>query len=160
METQIILLHAYIHSFSQLKTQFMLMKKIVVVCKLVSLMSLYWNVQNLKSFCFSVFSAEPAITLFLRNMSVAEEQTISFVCKASGSPMPKFTWYRDNKRIKAVNRNRYEIKPMPHGSVLRIEPVKARRDSGKFTCEAENDYGDKVQTSAFLHVYPVDQKGR
>ncbi|VDI79187.1 receptor-type tyrosine-protein phosphatase delta [Mytilus galloprovincialis] len=101
---------------------------------------------------------EPAITLFLRNMSVAEEQTISFVCKASGSPMPKFTWYRDNKRIKAVNRQRYEIKPMPHGSVLRIEPVKARRDSGKFTCEAENDYGDKVQTSAFLHVYPVDQK--
>ncbi|CAC5370851.1 PTPRD [Mytilus coruscus] len=100
----------------------------------------------------------PAITLFLRNMSVAEEQTISFVCKASGSPMPKFTWYRDNKRIKAVNRQRYEIKPMPHGSVLRIEPVKARRDSGKFTCEAENDYGDKVQTSAFLHVYPVDQK--
>ncbi|XP_076090535.1 receptor-type tyrosine-protein phosphatase delta-like isoform X5 [Mytilus galloprovincialis] len=105
-----------------------------------------------------LINSEPAITLFLRNMSVAEEQTISFVCKASGSPMPKFTWYRDNKRIKAVNRNRYEIKPMPHGSVLRIEPVKARRDSGKFTCEAENDYGDKVQTSAFLHVYPVDQK--
>ncbi|XP_052090699.1 tyrosine-protein phosphatase Lar-like isoform X2 [Mytilus californianus] len=102
---------------------------------------------------------QSAITLFLRNMSVAEEQTISFVCKASGSPMPKFTWYRDNKRIKAVNRQRYEIKPMPHGSVLRIEPVKARRDSGKFTCEAENDYGGKVQTSAFLHVYPVDQKG-
>ncbi|XP_071170880.1 receptor-type tyrosine-protein phosphatase S-like isoform X19 [Mytilus edulis] len=114
---------------------------------------------NFKEFLYlTPLFTEPAITLFLRNMSVAEEQTISFVCKASGSPMPKFTWYRDNKRIKAVNRQRYEIKPMPHGSVLRIEPVKARRDSGKFTCEAENDYGDKVQTSAFLHVYPVDQK--
>jgi netrin-G3 ligand len=91
-------------------------------------------------------------------MSVAEGEIISFVCKASGSPRPSFVWYREEKRIKAVNRQRYEIKDMPHGSVLRIEPVKSRRDNGKFTCQADNGYGTKVSTSAYLHVYPAEGK--
>ena len=47
---------------------------------------------------------------------------------------------------------------MPHGSVLRIEPVKSRRDNGKFTCQADNGYGTKVSTSAYLHVYPAEGK--
>lgn len=93
-------------------------------------------------------------------MSVAEEQTISFVCKASGTPKPNFVWFRNGKRIRLVNRQRYEIKDMLYGSVLRIEPVKQRRDSGEFKCVASNTYGDEVETTAYLHVYPVDQSGR
>ena len=43
---------------------------------------------------------------------------------------------------------------MPHGSVLRIEPVKANRDDTTFECEADNGIGEPAVASATLTVYP------
>ena len=42
---------------------------------------------------------------------------------------------------------------MPHGSVLRIEPVKARRDDATFECIADNGIGEAATASAQLEVY-------
>jgi netrin-G3 ligand len=43
---------------------------------------------------------------------------------------------------------------MPHGSVLRIEPVKANRDDTSFDCVADNGIGEPAIASATLEVYP------
>ena len=43
---------------------------------------------------------------------------------------------------------------MPHGSVLRIEPVKANRDDTLFECVADNGIGEAAVASASLTVYP------
>ena len=43
---------------------------------------------------------------------------------------------------------------MPHGSVLRIEPVRAIRDNTTFQCVANNGVGDVSEATATLTVYP------
>ena len=43
---------------------------------------------------------------------------------------------------------------MPHGSVLRIEPVRARRDDALFECVADNGIGEPATASATLEIYP------
>ena len=46
---------------------------------------------------------------------------------------------------------------MPHGSVLRIEPVKIRRDEADWGCVAENGVGDAAVALANLQIYDVGQ---
>jgi len=46
---------------------------------------------------------------------------------------------------------------MPHGSVLRVEPVKSRRDDSVVECVADNGIGEPAVASANLDVYPEDQ---
>lgn len=109
---------------------------------------------------FCVFSDPPQVTQFPRNQKVAEDSIISFFCKASGNPQPRFEWERDGKRINP-KRTRYFIFDMPHGSVLRIEPVKARRDQATFTCIADNGIEEPAKANASLTVYPMNRdKGR
>ena len=49
------------------------------------------------------------------------------------------------------------ILPMPYGSVLRIEPVKLRRDEADFDCVARNDEGEEDVASATLEIYMEGQ---
>ena len=42
---------------------------------------------------------------------------------------------------------------MPHGSVLRIEPV-AQRDDSRLECMADNGIGEPATAVALLTVYP------
>ena len=49
------------------------------------------------------------------------------------------------------------ILPMPHGSVLRIEPVKIRRDESDFECVASNSEGPDAIASASLEIYMEGQ---
>lgn len=46
---------------------------------------------------------------------------------------------------------------MPHGAVLRIEPVRIRRDEGDFECVAENGMGEPKVAKAILEIYPEGQ---
>ena len=39
------------------------------------------------------------------------------------------------------------------GSLLRIEPVSKKRESGPYECVAENGVGDEVSVQANLEVY-------
>ena len=48
---------------------------------------------------------------------------------------------------------RYLIGEFEGGSLLRIEPVRKKRESGAYECVAENGVGDEVSASAQLTVY-------
>ena len=90
-------------------------------------------------------------------MRVAEDLIVSFFCKASGYPPPTFHWEKNDKKLNTKNHNRYEVMSMPHGSVLRIEPVKERKDTHSFTCVATNEHGE-ARANAELSVYPSEGK--
>ena len=49
------------------------------------------------------------------------------------------------------------IMDMPHGSVLRIEPVRIRRDESDFECVAENGIGVPKIAKAQLVIYTEGQ---
>ena len=48
---------------------------------------------------------------------------------------------------------RFLISDFDGGSLLRIEPVRKKRESGAYECVAENGVGDEVSVSAELEVY-------
>lgn len=102
---------------------------------------------------FLPFVDAPRITLAPKDQKVADNGIISFFCKASGNPAPDIHWRKNGKRV-AINRQRYMGIDMPHGSVLRIEPVRARRDDAVFECVADNGIGEPATASARLEIYP------
>lgn len=95
----------------------------------------------------------PKITLAPRDQQVIDDGTVSFFCKASGNPAPDIYWRKSGKRI-TVGRQRYTVVQMPHGSVLRIEPVKSRRDDSVLECVADNGLGEPAVATAKLDIYP------
>ena len=48
---------------------------------------------------------------------------------------------------------RYLISDFEGGSLLRIEPVRKKRDEGEVECVAENAHGDPVTAKASLTIY-------
>jgi len=88
-----------------------------------------------------------------KDQRVIENGIASFFCKASGNPAPEIHWRKGGKRVSG-NRRRYMTVEMPHGSVLRIEPVKPRRDDSEFECVADNGVGEPATASSRLDVYP------
>ena len=51
------------------------------------------------------------------------------------------------------NNFRYLISDFEGGSLLRIEPVRKKRDEGEVECVAENAHGDPVSAKAQLRIY-------
>lgn len=110
--------------------------------------------------CFvSSISDAPRITLRPKNHKVAEDAIVSFFCKATGTPQPSFQWKRNDKPINPRKKNRFSIFDMPFGSVLRIEPVKSKKDDAVFTCIADNGIKEPDQANATLTVYKLDKDG-
>ncbi|XP_071953982.1 receptor-type tyrosine-protein phosphatase delta-like isoform X3 [Antedon mediterranea] len=99
--------------------------------------------------CFvAVNNAElPVITTALRDESVMEGSTIIFICEATGAT--EYSWSKNSK--KATN-DRYEIKELTGGSLLRIYRIRNPRDQAEFKCTASNEEGS-VTTSATLTIY-------
>jgi len=99
------------------------------------------------------------LTELPRDQRVVDGGVASFLCRASGHPVPHVYWQRAGRRI-AVGRQRYTVVAVPlGGSLLRIEPVKATRDDDSaIECVAENGIGDPVSAIARLHVY-LDGQG-
>ena len=87
----------------------------------------YWTVQVSNQFLM-YFSGAPKITNAPNSMRVAEGLNASFVCKASGYPQPTFHWEKKGKKFTTRKSLRYKVLSIPHGSVLRIEPIKKRKD--------------------------------
>ena len=48
---------------------------------------------------------------------------------------------------------RYLISDFEGGSLLRIEPVRKKRDEGEVECVAENAHGDPVSARAALTIF-------
>ncbi|XP_060552121.1 tyrosine-protein phosphatase Lar-like isoform X3 [Ruditapes philippinarum] len=97
----------------------------------------------------------PMITFAPKSMKVAENMIVSFFCKASGYPPPDFHWEKDGKTINTLHKKRYHIFSMPHGTVLRIQPAKAKKDNTYFTCVAGNEHGE-ARANATLKIYEVE----
>jgi len=92
-----------------------------------------------------------------RDQRVADNGIVSFFCKASGNPAPEVYWRKGGRRV-ATGRQRYSTLNMPHGSVLRIEPVKASRDDDdSVECVADNGIGEAASAAARLDIYPEGQ---
>ncbi|XP_060552124.1 tyrosine-protein phosphatase Lar-like isoform X6 [Ruditapes philippinarum] len=100
--------------------------------------------------------AAPMITFAPKSMKVAENMIVSFFCKASGYPPPDFHWEKDGKTINTLHKKRYHIFSMPHGTVLRIQPAKAKKDNTYFTCVAGNEHGE-ARANATLKIYEVEE---
>lgn len=129
--------------------------------------SVYGFMSN--SWLFRLFADAPRITNAPKNMKVAEEMIVSFFCKASGYPAPRFEWHINNKRINP-HRKRFKdfnISAMPGGTVLRIFSVKRDMEDSRHgynpdadtvvTCVAKNEVGEAT-ANATLHIYPLDSK--
>lgn len=119
-------------------------------------LSLFRTLKLIHSFPL-YFVVQPQITQEVKNLTVAEEHVVSFVCKASGNPQPTFYWEKGGKKLN-TRRNRFKVFDMPFGSVLRIESVKPN-DNDFFTCVAENGVGDPVRSTGHLKVYRIDREG-
>lgn len=101
---------------------------------------------------FLYFLDAPRITLAPKDQRVVENGIVSFFCKASGNPAPDVHWRKNGRRV-STNRQRYMTVDMPHGSVLRIEPVKQKKDDSGFECVADNGIGEPATATANLVVY-------
>lgn len=91
---------------------------------------------------------------------MVENGVASFFCQATGNPQPEVYWRKAGKRITG-SRPRYLIVTTPSGggSVLRIDPVKSRKDDGQVECYADNGVGGGFAARAKLEVYPSQQDG-
>ena len=99
----------------------------------------------------------PKVTVAPRDQRVADNGIVSFFCKASGNPAPEVYWRKGGRRV-ATGRQRYSTLNMPHGSVLRIEPVKASRDhDDAVECVADNGVGEAATSTAQLDIYHEGQ---
>jgi hypothetical protein len=124
----------------------------------------------------------PRITHPPRDQKVVDNGVVSFHCLAVGNPVPEVYWKRAGRRIvgsspglapaaaagaqpqstpggsastatSGVRQPRHYVIAIPHGSVLRIEPVKARRDDGLVECVADNGVGEPATAAANVEVY-------
>ena len=111
------------------------------------------NVDRIVIATFFIFPESPRITHAPAGQKVVDSGVVSLFCKASGNPPPDIYWKRNGKRF-GSNRNRFLIVDMPHGSVLRIEPVRANKDNSDFQCVADNGIGEPATANANLEVYP------
>ena len=87
-----------------------------------------------------------------QDMSVKCGGIAVFFCYATGDPAPSFYWRKAGKKLKNTDQ-RYLIGDFAGGSLLRIEPVRKKREGGRYECVAENGVGDEVSVHAELNVY-------
>ena len=100
---------------------------------------------------------EPAvITEAPRSVKVLDNSVLSLVCRARGNPAPEIWWSRGGRRIQPSSSKRYTVIDVSGGSVLRVKPVRARRDDGFVECVANNRVSEPATASASIHVYTAD----
>ena len=74
----------------------------------------------------------PEINTELKNQSVAYNSSLMFICSLRGFPIPEILWTKDG-----VNRS--------NNNTLTIRRARLK-DSGPYTCSAENSEGSKIST--------------
>jgi len=68
-------------------------------------------------------------------------------------------WRRAGRRITSTQHRRYTVLTDQQSgtSVLRIDPVRLRRDDRVFQCVVENGVGEPANATAQLQVYPAGE---
>ncbi len=114
----------------------------------------------------------PVITKAPVTTKVKAGGIAAFLCAATGDPTPTIAWRKNGNVISfATSRYilsymlvylkfefsrlfcRYQVHNFPGGSLLRIEPVRRKREDADFECVAENGVGDPVSAKATLKVF-------
>nr|VZI29425.1 unnamed protein product [Spirometra erinaceieuropaei] len=104
------------------------------------------------------YERQPASTEFIHLKDEMKNETFTmgsrplFLCDIIGQPIPKFTWFRDNKEI--IKSDKYRITLELWGCSLRIENA-VPSDAGAYTCMAENVAGNR-STTAYLSYKAQD----
>jgi len=93
------------------------------------------------------------------DQKVSQNGIANFYCRATGSPTPNVEWRKSGQRIGRHHKRYLMVDAGDGGLVLRIEPVRARRDEDTYQCHADNGVGTPSVASARLDVYSDDQSG-
>ena len=84
---------------------------------------------------------------------VARGEPVTLECRATGSPAPTITWYRDGTPIDARDSTHRMV--LPDGSLFFLSVRHSRRgetDGGVYSCRAENEVGVDDSEEAELTV--------
>ncbi|KAK6031814.1 immunoglobulin I-set domain protein, partial [Ostertagia ostertagi] len=84
-------------------------------------------------------SKAPTVIKAIRDVLVANKETLRLECHSSGYPTPEFIWYKDGVEITPQNDN-VEIISEGHVGLLIIHSV-GNSDSGSYSCEVVNPHG-------------------
>jgi len=120
--------------------------------------------------CVHVDTA-PVIVVAPEDQKVSPSDIANFYCRATGSPRPGVEWRKSGQRI-GRHHKRYLVVDVGDDDddvdgggggaaavVLRIEPVRARRDDDTYECRADNGVGAPAVARARLDVYADQQSG-
>ena len=90
---------------------------------------------------YLVYTA-PVVDVGLMNKTLSEGDTAFFTCQASGTPIPKISWYFNSAPVDMANTIKYMISeksfnPTTKNSTLNVLDVYSS-DIGEYTCNATN----------------------
>lgn len=94
------------------------------------------------------------------DQKVSQNGIANFYCAATGSPVPEMEWHKSGQRIGRHHKRYLTVEAGDGALVLRIEPVRARRDQDTYECHADNRVGSAAVAHARLHVYADAQSGQ
>ncbi|XP_048866768.1 neural cell adhesion molecule 2 isoform X2 [Brienomyrus brachyistius] len=81
------------------------------------------------------------------NATADYHESVTFTCRAYGSPDPDITWHRRGKQLEESDQ--YTLKG--RGSTLTVRSIQ-KDDGGVYTCKASNKAG-MAEQELFLHVF-------
>ena len=98
---------------------------------------------------FVLNTDQPEISEHPQNQIVLEGLNVSFLCNASGNPMPTFSWTINGSPVNATVDSRISF--LADNKQLTITTVK-RTDGGEYKCLASNSVNTVTSTAASLIV--------
>ena len=98
---------------------------------------------------FPLNTDQPEISEHPQNQIVLEGLNVSFLCNASGNPMPTFSWTINGSPVNTTVDSRISF--LADNKQLKITTVK-RTDGGEYKCLASNSVNTVTSTAAFLIV--------
>ncbi|XP_043950806.1 protein vein isoform X3 [Drosophila biarmipes] len=102
-----------------------------------------------------------SITSVPNNTTIEHGRELRIVCKVSGQPPPKVTWFKDDKSINR-KRNVYQFKHHKRRSELIVRSFNSSSDAGKYECRAKNKASKaivkrRIMIKASAVLFPLDQ---
>ena len=97
-------------------------------------------------------ASRPVITEQPRDVRVARGAPATLTCGAEGAPAPTISWYKDGERVYTGAGDHTVLLPGGALFFLRTRHNHRARDSGVYTCRAENVEGVVYSSSATLTV--------
>lgn len=104
-----------------------------------------WTLSILK-----LLGRAPVITEHPSDAVVEKNSPAELTCRASGSPEPKISWYRNGVEIPTERRRSI----LPDGNLYFIRTVSSKRktDNGIYSCKAKNRFGTAYSKNASLFI--------